>query len=113
MVDLRDHPARVFHALADPTRRSMVERLVRGPTSVSHLAKPLSMSLAAVVQHLAVLEEAGVVASDKVGRVRTCRLRPESLRVAENWLAAQRGEWERRLDRLGDVLASEGDRQET
>jgi DNA-binding transcriptional ArsR family regulator len=100
---------RVFHALADPSRRSMVERLVRGPASVSHLAAPLDMSLAAVVQHLGVLEEAGIVASQKAGRVRTCRLDPEGLRRTEDWLVAQRTEWEGRLDRLGDVLASPDD----
>jgi DNA-binding transcriptional ArsR family regulator len=102
-------PDRVFHALADPSRRSMVERLVRGPASVSQLAEPLAMSLASVVQHLGVLEEAGVVASQKAGRVRTCRLEPAGLRRAEDWLVAQRTEWERRLDRLGDVLASSDD----
>src|SRR5438552_13463303 len=100
---------RVFHALADPSRRSMVERLVRGPASVSQLAEPLAMSLAAVVQHLSVLEEAGIVASQKVGRVRTCRLEPTGLRRAEDWLIAQRSEWERRLDRLGHVLAAPDD----
>ena len=100
---------RVFHALADPSRRSMVERLVRGPASVSQLAEPLDMSLAAVVQHLSVLEEAGMVASQKVGRVRTCRLEPAGLRRAEDWLIAQRTEWEHRLDRLGEVLASPDD----
>ncbi len=97
---------RTFHALADPSRRSMVERLVRGPASVSQLAEPLAMSLAAVVQHLGVLEEAGVVATEKVGRVRTCRLESEALRRAEDWLGAQRADWERRLDRLGTELAS-------
>jgi DNA-binding transcriptional ArsR family regulator len=100
---------RVFHALADPSRRSMVERLVRGPASVSQLAEPLAMSLAAVVQHLSVLDDAGIVASQKAGRVRTCRLEPAGLRRAEDWLVAQRTEWERRLDRLGDVLASPDD----
>ncbi|HUJ65197.1 MAG TPA: metalloregulator ArsR/SmtB family transcription factor [Acidimicrobiales bacterium] len=100
---------RVFHALADPSRRSMVERLVRGPASVSQLARPLAMSLAAVVQHLGVLEDAGIVASEKVGRVRTCRLDLAGLRGAEDWLVAQRTEWEFRLDRLGDVLASTDD----
>lgn len=83
----------------------MVERLVQGPASVSQLAEPLAMSLAAVVQHLSVLEEARIVASEKVGRVRTCRLEPLALRRAEDWLVAQRTEWEHRLDRLGDVLA--------
>lgn len=87
----------------------MVERLGRGPASVSQLAEPLAMSLAAVVQHLGVLEEAGIVASQKAGRVRTCRLEPAELRRAEEWLVAQRTEWERRLDRLEDVLASPDD----
>ena len=87
----------------------MVERLVRAPASVSQLAEPLAMSLAAVVQHLSVLEEAGIVSSEKVGRVRTCRLESAGLRRAEDWLVALRTEWERRLDRLGDVLASPDD----
>jgi DNA-binding transcriptional ArsR family regulator len=100
---------RVFHALADPSRRSMVERLVRGPASVSQLAAPLEMSLAAVVQHLGVLEQTGIVASHKVGRVRTCRLEPPGLRQAEQWLVTQRTEWERGLDRLGDLLTSPDD----
>jgi DNA-binding transcriptional ArsR family regulator len=100
---------RVFHALADPSRRSMLERLAHGPKSVSQLAEPLVMSLAAVVQHLSVLEEAGIVASEKVGRVRTCRLESAGLRRAEDWLVGQRTEWERRLDRLGPVLASPDD----
>jgi DNA-binding transcriptional ArsR family regulator len=102
-----NHPVeldRVFHALADPSRRSMVERLVAAPASVSQLAEPLAMSLAAVVQHLAVLDAAGIVTSQKVGRVRTCRLEPEALRRVEDWLASQRTDWEGRLDRLGDVL---------
>jgi DNA-binding transcriptional ArsR family regulator len=100
---------RVFHALADPSRRSMVERLVRGPASVSQLAEPLDMSLAAVVQHLSVLEEAGIVTTQKMGRVRTCRLEPAGLRRAEDWLVAQRTDWELRLDRLGDLLAPPDD----
>ena len=95
----------VFHALADPSRRSMVERLTQGAASVSELAHPLSMSLPAVVQHLGVLQAAGIVDSEKVGRVRVCRLAPRGLQPAEGWLAAQRTEWERRLDRLGDLLA--------
>jgi DNA-binding transcriptional ArsR family regulator len=97
---------RVFHALADPSRRSMVERLAHGPASVSQLAEPLHMSLAAVVQHLGVLEEAGIVATEKVGRVRTCRFEPTALRRAEAWLVGQRTRWEDLLDRLGEVLAS-------
>jgi DNA-binding transcriptional ArsR family regulator len=96
---------RVFHALADPSRRRMVQRLVQGPASVSELAEPLAMSLPAVVQHLGVLEAAGVVASEKVGRVRTCRLQPGALRQAESWLGDQRTGWEHRLDRLGAELA--------
>ena len=100
---------RVFHALTDPSRRSMVERLVRGPASVSQLAEPLAMSLAAVVQHLGVLEEAGIMTSQKAGRVRTCRLEPAGLRRCEDWLVSQRSAWERRLDLLGDVVASPDD----
>jgi DNA-binding transcriptional ArsR family regulator len=83
----------------------MVERLVRGPASVSELAEPLAMSLPAVVQHLSVLESARAVTTEKVGRVRTCRLQPEVLRQAESWLAAQRTDWERLFDRLGAELA--------
>jgi DNA-binding transcriptional ArsR family regulator len=95
----------MFRALADPTRRSMVERLSRGPASVSELAQPLDMTLSAVVQHLQVLESSGLVRSQKVGRVRTCRIEPMALRRAEQWIAARRTTWERRLDRLGDYLA--------
>jgi DNA-binding transcriptional ArsR family regulator len=95
----------VFQALADPTRRWMVERLSRGPASVSELAAPLSMSLPAVVQHLQVLESSGLVRSQKVGRVRTCRMHAEGLRTAEHWIGERRAGWERRLDRLGDFLA--------
>jgi DNA-binding transcriptional ArsR family regulator len=95
----------VFRALGDRTRRALVERLVRGPASVSELAEPLTMSLAAVVQHLQVLEAAGIVRSEKTGRVRTCRIEPELLRTGEHWLGRQRTTWESRLDRLGDFLA--------
>ena len=95
---------RVFRALADPSRLAMVERLVSGPASVSQLAEPLSMSLPAVIQHLGVLESAGVMSSEKVGRVRTCRVEPEVLRRAETWLGAQRTAWEQRLDRLAIEL---------
>lgn len=98
---------RVFHALADPARRSMLERLSRGPASVSELAQPLAMSLAAVVQHLAVLEESGLVQTKKVGRVRTCQIEAGSLQHAEQWINDRRSQWERRLDRLGDYLAHE------
>jgi DNA-binding transcriptional ArsR family regulator len=100
---------RVFHALADPSRRGMVERLSRGPASVSELARPLDMSLAAVVQHLQVLESSGLVRSEKVGRVRTCRIEPAVLATAEHWITERRTGWERRLDRLGDYLAEQPD----
>src|SRR6266446_2072351 len=90
----------VFHALADPARRTMVERLSRGPATVSELAKPLPMSLPAVVQHLQVLEASGLVRSEKVGRVRTCRIEPAPLRAAEDWIAARRSFWEARFDHL-------------
>jgi DNA-binding transcriptional ArsR family regulator len=96
---------RVFHALADPSRRSMVERLSRGPASVSELAAPLSMTLAGVVQHLQVLEASGLVRTEKIGRVRTCRIEPAALTRAEQWISERRSTWERRLDRLGDFLA--------
>jgi len=96
---------RLFQALADPTRRVMVERLSRGPASVTQLAQPLAMSLPAVIQHLAVLEASGLVRSEKAGRVRTCRIEPAALRTAEQWIAERRTSWERRLDRLGDFLA--------
>ena len=95
----------VFQALADPTRRGMVERLVRGPASVSELSRPLAMSLPAAMQHLQVLEACGLVRSEKVGRVRTCHIEPAVLRAAEAWIAVQRTAWERRLDRLGEYLA--------
>ena len=98
----------VFQALADPTRRGMVERLVRGPASVSELSRPLAMSLPAVLQHLQVLEAAGLVSSEKAGRVRTCRIEPAALRTAEAWITDQRTAWETRLDRLGDYLAGHG-----
>jgi DNA-binding transcriptional ArsR family regulator len=102
----------VFHALADSSRRSMVERLTHGTASVSELAQPLSMTLAAVVQHLGVLEAAGIVDSEKVGRVRVCQLAPQGLKPAEGWLATQRTQWERRLDRLGELLTAPDDDDE-
>jgi DNA-binding transcriptional ArsR family regulator len=95
---------RLFHALADPARRAMVERLSRGPAPVSELARPLPMSLPAAMQHLGVLEAAGLVRSEKTGRVRTCVLQPPALSRAEHWINARRTEWEHRLDRLGDYL---------
>ncbi|WP_239590771.1 ArsR/SmtB family transcription factor [Vitreimonas flagellata] len=93
-----------FQALADPSRRAMVDRLTQGPASVSELAKPLAMSLPAVMQHLQVLEASGLVVSEKVGRVRTCRIEPKALSQAEQWIAERRALWERRLDRLGQFL---------
>jgi DNA-binding transcriptional ArsR family regulator len=96
-----------FQALADPSRRSMVERLSRGPASVSELAAPLAMSLPAVLQHVQVLETSGLVRSEKVGRVRTCRIQPAALQAAERWIADRRAGWERRLDLLGEYLASQ------
>jgi DNA-binding transcriptional ArsR family regulator len=103
---------RVFHALGDPTRRAMLERLSPGPLStpmsVSKLAEPLNLTLAAVVQHLQILEEAGLVKTEKVGRVRSCRVEAAGLRAAEEWLRARRPEWDRKLDRL-ERLFAEGD----
>lgn len=98
---------RLFHALGDPTRRAIVERLSRGPLSVSQLAEPLEVTITAVGQHLHVLESSGLVRSDKAGRVRTCRLEPAGLAAAEQWIAHCRRQWETRLDRLGDILDEE------
>ena len=95
----------VFHALADGSRRAMVERLARGPASVSELARPFEMALPTVVQHLGVLEKAGIVTSAKAGRVRTCQLVPGALEPATDWISRQRLPAERRLDRLGDLLS--------
>jgi DNA-binding transcriptional ArsR family regulator len=99
---------RVFQALADPARRAMVERLTRRPATVSELARPLPMSMPAAFQHLQVLEGAGLVRSEKVGRVRTCQLEPAGLRLAETWIESRRTTWETRLDRLGEVLSQPG-----
>ena len=95
---------KTFAALADPTRRALVERLVQGPATVSELARPLPMSLPAAMLHLKVLEESGLVTSEKVGRVRTCRIDPKMLSQAEKWVAERRQMWERNLDRLGAFL---------
>lgn len=99
----------MFQALADPARRGMVDRLSRGPASVSELAEPLAMSLPAVMQHLAVLEASGIVRSQKVGRVRTCQIDPDALSLAETWINERRTLWAKRLDRLGDFLAATPD----
>jgi DNA-binding transcriptional ArsR family regulator len=96
--------ARVFHALGDRTRRAMVERLRAGPASVSQLAEPLGVTLTAVTQHLKVLEDAKLASTHKTGRVRTCRLELTGFALLEQWSRARRGEWDRRLDRLGEVL---------
>jgi DNA-binding transcriptional ArsR family regulator len=100
---------RVFHALGDPTRRAIVERLSEGPISASRLATPLNITVAAVVQHLQLLEKSGLVRTTKTGRVRTCRIEPAGLSAAERWISERRSLWERRFDRLGDLLAEPGE----
>jgi len=90
----------VFYALADPTRRAIVGVLGKGPASVSALAAPFPMALPSFMKHLAVLERSGVIRSNKVGRVRTCELRPKALSRAEQWMAEQRSMWEARSDRM-------------
>src|SRR5690606_35166176 len=96
---------RVLHALADPTRRLIVERLSRGSATVTELARPLGMTLSAVLQHLRVLETSAVVRSGKVVRVRVCHIEPSALRTVEQWIGLRRADWERRLDRLGELVA--------
>jgi DNA-binding transcriptional ArsR family regulator len=96
-----------FRALAEPTRRAIIERLTRGPASVSDLARPFDITLAAVVQHLQVLEASGFVRSEKIGRVRTCRLEPAGFAPLADWITARRMYMERRFDRLGALLAEE------
>jgi DNA-binding transcriptional ArsR family regulator len=95
---------RVFHALGDPTRRAIVDRLSAAPSSVSRLAEPLDITVTAVAQHLAVLEACGLVKTEKVGRVRTCRIESAGFDALQNWIAEHRTTWERRLDAMGDVL---------
>jgi DNA-binding transcriptional ArsR family regulator len=95
---------RVFHALGDPTRRGLVDRLCRGPATVTDLAKPFDLTLAAVVQHVQVLERSGLIRTEKMGRVRTCRIEPDGLGVVERWISERRSLWSRRLDRLGAIL---------
>jgi DNA-binding transcriptional ArsR family regulator len=104
---------RVFQALADPGRRIMVERLSWGPASVSELGKPLDMSLAAVLQHVQVLEACGLIRTSKLGRTRTCSINPAALRSAESWIANRRTMVERRLDRLGEYLKETTDQPAT
>jgi DNA-binding transcriptional ArsR family regulator len=96
---------RVFHALGDASRRAILEKLSDGPISVSQLAEPLEISLAAVVQHLQILEESGLVRTEKTGRVRTCRIEPGGFDTAQSWISDRRLAWERKLDRLGALLA--------
>jgi DNA-binding transcriptional ArsR family regulator len=98
---------RVFQALSDPSRRAIVERLSRGDASVSELAQPLAMTLAAVVQHVQLLEASGLIRTEKVGRVRHCQLDRDVLSQAETWLTQRRTFWEDNLDRLGEVLAGQ------
>ena len=100
---------RVFHALGDPTRRAIVEKLSEGPLSVSRLAAPLAITVTAVAQHLQVLEESGLVRTEKVGRVRTCRMETAGFSALEQWIGDRRATWERQLDRLGDLLAETDD----
>ena len=95
---------RAFQALADPARRGMLSRLAHGPATVSELAKPLRMSLPAVLQHLQALETSGLIRSEKKGRVRTCRLEPDVLGTAEQWLTTRLSEWEARHNRLEDYV---------
>jgi DNA-binding transcriptional ArsR family regulator len=107
-----DQLDRVFQALADPSRRSIIDRLSRGPASVSELAAPLTMSLPAVMQHLAVLEASGLVRTEKVGRVRSCTLESDVLSTAEQWIHDRRTLWVERLDRLDSFLDTASDQQE-
>ena len=102
---------RAFQALADPARRGMLSRLARGPASVSELARPLDMSLPAVMQHLKALEESGLIRSEKQGRVRTCRLQPGVLAAAEQWLVDRRSEWEKRHDRFEEYVMELKDKE--
>jgi DNA-binding transcriptional ArsR family regulator len=98
---------RVFQALSDASRRAIVERLSNGPASVGALAEPLDMTLPAVMQHLRVLEDSGIVRSEKTGRVRTCRIEPTALNLVDKWISARRATWERKFDRLGELLEAE------
>jgi DNA-binding transcriptional ArsR family regulator len=112
MLDQTTDLDRTFQALADGSRRTMLERLTSGPASVSALAEPLAMSLAAVVQHVQVLEACGLVRTEKVGRTRMCRIEPAGMTAAEQWISDRRRGWQDRLDRLGDLLADATPREE-
>jgi DNA-binding transcriptional ArsR family regulator len=98
---------RVFRALGDSTRRAVFEAVCRRPSSISELSEPLSITLAAVTQHVQVLEDSGLIVTEKVGRVRTCQARPEGVSILTRWVEARRSEWERRFDRLNRWLAVE------
>jgi DNA-binding transcriptional ArsR family regulator len=98
---------RLFHALGDPTRRAILDRLAEGPASVSRLAEPLGITLTAVAQHLQILEESQLVKTEKVGRVRSCRVEPGGFRLLEQWVREHRLSWENKLERLGEILAEE------
>jgi len=98
---------RIFRALGDPTRRAILEKVSEAPASITRLAEPFGISVAAVVQHVQILEESGLVRTEKVGRVRTCRIDPQGLDLVQKWIANQRSTWERRLDTLGELLAEE------
>ncbi len=100
---------RLFHALGDPTRRAMLDRLTLGPQSVSALAGPLGVTLTAVAQHLQILEEVRLVQTEKVGRVRSCRIEPAGFDALERWIAGHRTIWERRLNRIGAMLEEPGE----
>jgi DNA-binding transcriptional ArsR family regulator len=100
---------RVFHALGDPTRRAILDRLTAGPVSVTRLAEPLGITITAVAQHLQVLEESGLARTEKTGRVRTCQIESSGFDALERWVADHRTQWEKRLDRLGQFLIEEED----
>ena len=109
---MKAHPIdvdRLFHALGDPTRRAMLEQLTQGPLSVSALAGPLGVTLTAVTQHLQLLEEVRLVKTEKIGRVRSCRIEPAGFDALERWIAGHRTVWQRRLDRLGSMLEEPGE----
>ena len=110
MMGPRIDTDRLFHALGDKTRRAILDRLSEGPVSVSRLAEPLGVTLTAVAQHLQVLEAARLAHTEKLGRVRTCRIEPAGLDALEAWIRAHRTAWERKLDRLGEFLADEDER---
>lgn len=102
---------RLFHALGDPTRRAILDRLAEGPASVSRLAEPLGITLTAVVQHLQILEESQLVKTEKVGRVRSCRIEPGGFKLLEQWVREHRLSWENKLKRLGELLAEEDEQE--